>query len=681
MYCRLLRKKLIHCFFPLFLLCFLLSGCSDDSGYYYLDDTWSYCIEDSADGTFQPIPYSELQNLTNLLPGKKGYIWLQNLFFIPDELQDTPVCVYLGKVRIAAEVWLNDSFLGTAGKMPPEDYVPGNTAETFLLPDEFLNKTGVNSLRVRIYVNGTGGLLTSTFIGPEEQVKQEALSYTFSNSGMAFGAACILIIVGIAYLAVWSIRRKTKSYLFYALMNLASAVYLAQFYVAEIPFAQSMSHLTFSKIVPAISAFVTAYFATSFIRSYFNHKDSDNVFIIRVSLLFVPSLIALCITDVATFTQTLPFLYIFLAAQIGFAVASVVKAFLDKSPDVKRLLTGFCPVFAGILLDIIVHFILRLPGLPYFTVFGWQGVIIAFLIDLALRLREMYNQLELLNTQLEQQVFERTKNLSDVNVLLEKEQKRSNADIAMAEKVQRSFLIPQKTEFDDWDISVVYQPLSGVSGDLYDIYSENDNFLGASLFDVSGHGMAAGLVTMLSKNVIANEFQNGLKLQKEKTGPLELSQVMYSVNNAVIGAKGDIENYLTGAIIRVKDDKGACELVNAGNPFPLLNHDGKVTELKPEIGKTQMGMIGIDGLDVSFPTISFNLNPGDSFLFFTDGLTESENRFGEQFGVSRLSRDFADCTGLSAEEQLDYIMHCHKSFIGNCPREDDLTAVIIHRNK
>lgn len=678
-----MHKKVSSCIITLLLIfsCLFLSGCGvDDTKFFSLDDSWSYAIDESTPAAWQPLSFSALQNLTHLFPGTEGYVWLRNEFSIPDNLKDKEISVYLGKVRVAAEVWLNGEYIGIAGRMPPEDFVPGNKANYFSLPKQLLNKNGSNTLTIHIYVNGSGGILTNTFIGPESQVEQEALTYTYRNSVIALGAACILIIVGIAYIAVWSIRKKTKSYLYYALMNLASAVYLSQFYVSELPFVAGMSYLTFSKLVPAISAFVTAYFATSFIRSYFDERDTDNIFIIRISLLFVPSLIALCITDVATFTQALPFLYIFLVAQIGFAVVTVVRAFLKRSKDAVRLLVGFTPVLVGIIVDVIVHLILRMSELPFFTVFGWQGVIIAFLFDLTFRLKGVYSRLELLNTQLEQQVLDRTKNLSDVNVLLEKEQKRSNADLAMAEKVQKSFLIPEETEFEDWDIAIYYQPLSGVSGDLYDIYSVNGVFKGAGLFDVSGHGMAAGLVTMLAKNIIANQFNSGLKQKKDSSKPTDLTQVMYSVNNALIEAKGDIENYLTGAIIRMVDDSGNCEVVNAGNPFPLLNHDGKITELKP-VGKTQMGMIGIEGLDVSFPTVSFTLEPGDSFIIFTDGLTESENRFGEQFGVSRLSREFSDCTGLTAQEQIDYIMHCHKSFTGDFPHEDDISAIVIHRNK
>lgn len=681
MYCRYLHKKLNICIMSLFFIffCLSLSGCSsDDSEFLSLDDSWSYSLEEN--GTYEPLSFSGLQNLTKLFPGTEGYVWLSNTFTIPEALRGRSLGVYLGKVRVAADVWLNGESVGTAGRMPPEDYTPGNKAEYFLLPERLLKPSDQNTLKVHIYVNGSGGILTNTFIGTEQKVEQEVLEYTFSNSGLALCAAGILLLVGIAYIAIWSIRKHTKSYLFYALMNFASAVYLSQFYVNELPFASGLSYLTFSKLVPAISAFVTAYFATSFIRSYFDDKDSDNIFIIRVSLLFVPSLIALCITDLSTFTQALPFLYIFLVAQIGFAVVSVVRAFLKKSKDAGRLLIGFTPVLIGILVDVVVHLILKKSELPLFTVFGWQGVIIAFLFDLTIRLKGVYSRLELLNTQLEQQVLDRTKNLTGVNVLLEKEQRRSNADLAMAEKVQKSFLIPVLTEFEDWDIAIYYKPLSGVSGDLYDIYSVNGVFKGAGLFDVSGHGMAAGLVTMLAKNIIANQFLSGLKTKKNSGGLTDLTQVMYSVNNALIEAKGDIENYLTGALVRVADDNGNFELVNAGNPFPLLNHDGKITELKP-VGKTQMGMIGIDGLDVSFPTVNFTLEPGDSFVFFTDGLTEAENRFGEQFGVSRLSREFSDCTGLTAQEQLDYILHCHKSFTGNFPLEDDISVIVIHRNK
>ncbi|MBQ0165573.1 MAG: SpoIIE family protein phosphatase [Treponema sp.] len=666
------------------MFCFLFSGCSNDSqDVFFINDSWSCCPVETGSSIYTPVSSSSLSDLTSFLPEREGYIWLQNNFSLPEDFKDKELSVFLGKLRISAKAWLNGEYIGSVGRFPPNNFIPGTNATSFLLPEKILERDGNNVLKLLVYVNGVGGISTETYIGEDDYIESVTRTYNFRNSGIAFGAACILLIVGIAYLAVWSARKKSTAYLHYSLMNIASACYLAQFYVAELPFLQNMSYLTFCKLVLALSAFITGYFATSFIRAYFHWKDTDNIFIIRISLLFVPSLIALCITDVATFMEALPFLYVFLAAQIGFAVWAVIVEFRKKSKDAARLLTGFSPVLLGILIDFILFVFSNDTEIAYFTVFGWQGVIIVFFIDLALRLKEIYTRLEFLNTKLEQQVLDRTKNLSDVNQLLEKEQKRSNADIAMAERVQRSFLIPDETKFEDWDIAVCYQPLSGVSGDLYDIYSENETFYGTSLFDVSGHGMAAGLVTMLSKNIISNQFHAGLKVKKDQASPSTLTQVMYAVNNAIIDAKGDIENYLTGAIMRVAggDDGGACELVNAGNPFPMLNHDGKITELKPEVGKTQMGMIGIDGLDVSFPTINFRMEPGDSFILFTDGLTEAENKFGEQFGVSRLTREFSDCSGLSAQEQLDYIMHCHKSFTGSNPHEDDITVVVVHRNK
>ena len=82
-------------------------------------------------------------------------------------------------------------------------------------------------------------------------------------------------------------------------------------------------------------------------------------------------------------------------------------------------------------------------------------------------------------------------------------------ELRLAQVVQQSFFKHNETIYEDWAISYYNKPMAGVSGDFLDIYSTGNELNGIGIFDVSGHGIASGLVTMLVKNIIFQEFYNG----------------------------------------------------------------------------------------------------------------------------------------------------------------------------
>src|SRR5574344_1556319 len=227
----------------------------------------------------------------------------------------------------------------------------------------------------------------------------------------------------------------------------------------------------------------------------------------------------------------------------------------------------------------------------------------------------------------------------------------------LAVHVQQSFY-PSQTQFPGWDIAICFKPLSGISGDLYDLYQIDGKLRGLSLFDVSGHGIAAGLVTMLTKSVFYRTFKNDLTKN--------LSETLLDINNAVIAAKGNIENYLTGVLFRYDEKSHEMQLVNAGSPQPLFHrhNTNKAVLLAPRKDEKQCGMIGIPGLAVSFPLITFPMEEGDCLVCYTDGLTEAVNDKNEQFGKDRLMQSFASAGDTTADKNLKKILGDLQAFTG-----------------
>ena len=79
-------------------------------------------------------------------------------------------------------------------------------------------------------------------------------------------------------------------------------------------------------------------------------------------------------------------------------------------------------------------------------------------------------------------------------------------EIELAAFVQESFSKRKMPDLESFDIAYYSKAMAGVSGDMYDFYTDDDILEGAGIFDVSGHGISSGLVTMLVRNIFQQEF-------------------------------------------------------------------------------------------------------------------------------------------------------------------------------
>ena len=246
--------------------------------------------------------------------------------------------------------------------------------------------------------------------------------------------------------------------------------------------------------------------------------------------------------------------------------------------------------------------------------------------------------------------------------------------------VQKNFLPKRDKTFRGWEIAVSYKPLdSDVSGDLYDYYYDGQNLLGLGIFDVSGHGIPAGLMTILAKSIISQKFLTGLANSEN------MSDILKEINNSYIKEKSNVENYITGLLFHFSefDKKDFCELqlANAGHPAPLLysRKNEEVTELKFEDPNEQYGILGVDGLPVSFPDVSCKIGINDILVCFTDGLTEASNADSEEFGKKRVAEILKENASRSAEEIKTCIINGYQEFVGKQKPFDDLTLIVLKR--
>lgn len=243
-------------------------------------------------------------------------------------------------------------------------------------------------------------------------------------------------------------------------------------------------------------------------------------------------------------------------------------------------------------------------------------------------------------------------------------------EISLAADIQKNFLNYSVPEVEGWDIAYFSKAMAGVSGDMFDFYRTGKRLDGFGVFDVSGHGISSGLITMLVKNIINAEFYS------EKNADLE--ETMLKINEKVIEQKGNIENYLTGLLAKV--DGNGIEFVSAGHPLPLVyRKKDKSVEYYSESRTDGFGVIGLADFPVKFNIERLSLKKGDELILFSDGIFDCTDTKGEEYGKERFLKSAENFTSLKAKDQINFLVDDVRAFCSGSPQKDDITLIIIKK--
>lgn len=268
------------------------------------------------------------------------------------------------------------------------------------------------------------------------------------------------------------------------------------------------------------------------------------------------------------------------------------------------------------------------------------------------------------------EVLERTQELNKTTRKLLEQEAMQQRDLKLAEIVQKSIYPSRAPKTSKWDCAYIFKPMASVSGDVYDFYYDDKGSLnGAALFDVSGHGVASGLVGILSKYLAKDTFREN----KNE----ELSALARTFNKKLIKEKANVENYLTGILLRITDSK--IEYVNAGHTDLLcIDIKRKVSVAGGANGSFRGSFLGIEGLPDNFETVDIPLEKNSCYIMFTDCLTESRNLAGDELGIELLQKILARAPqGTSAKQLLEYLIDIFEAFTEAVPLRDDLTVIVL----
>ncbi|MCH7665793.1 MAG: SpoIIE family protein phosphatase [Acidobacteria bacterium] len=255
--------------------------------------------------------------------------------------------------------------------------------------------------------------------------------------------------------------------------------------------------------------------------------------------------------------------------------------------------------------------------------------------------------------------------LRNVSLAVEAAERRKlEAEVALARSIQETLLEQRVPAVPGYDVFGVNRPSQGVSGDLYQVLatdSENDFFL--FLFDVSGKGLAASLLTATIEALCANPIARNLSPDR----------IFVRVNNQ-LERRTPSDRFATAFLARLNTETGVLTYASAGhNPVLLVRAAGGVERLM----RTGLPLAVMAGSEYS--AIEVELGDGDLLAIYSDGLTEATNPNGEEYGLERLEAVCVAAVGSEAAEVARLIEESIAAFTAGTPYADDRTLLVMRR--
>jgi len=210
-------------------------------------------------------------------------------------------------------------------------------------------------------------------------------------------------------------------------------------------------------------------------------------------------------------------------------------------------------------------------------------------------------------------------------------------------------------------ISHEFQPIAAVGGDYLDYFELTDGKIGLYLGDVSGKGLPAALYAALAVGTLRGVHKTG-------TAPHE---VLATLNRRLM-IRGMPRRHTAIQYAVFDPCSHDLQVASAGMPGPF--HLGANGCRSMELSGMPAGLFVTTG----YETLTLRLQPGDSVLFCTDGITDAFDRKGEQFGIERLQELCEAKRITSPTEFLGRIFAAVESFAGGQEQHDDMAAALFH---
>jgi sigma-B regulation protein RsbU (phosphoserine phosphatase) len=251
------------------------------------------------------------------------------------------------------------------------------------------------------------------------------------------------------------------------------------------------------------------------------------------------------------------------------------------------------------------------------------------------------------------------------------EKKRLEEELRIAHEIQMSLLPQGPLTMPGLSVTALCVPAREVGGDYYDFLPLDDHRVGVLIADVSGKGTSAALYMAELKGLV-------LSLSEIHSSP----RALLVAANRIIAKHLDARSFITMTYAVIDLRSRTMTYARAGHTpliyvpangvvprrAQILAPDGLVLGLKIDNGEM---------FDRLLEEETIPLNPGDLYLFFTDGISEAMNAYDDCFGETRLGQLAETHAHMRSDELRERVLREIAAFVGDAPQHDDMTMILL----
>jgi serine phosphatase RsbU (regulator of sigma subunit) len=241
----------------------------------------------------------------------------------------------------------------------------------------------------------------------------------------------------------------------------------------------------------------------------------------------------------------------------------------------------------------------------------------------------------------------------------ERERQRLEQELSIARTIQQALVPHGLHDFPHLAVTGVHHPCTEVGGDYFDVVPVDEDRTAILIADVSGKGLGAALLTTMLQGALS-----GLSMGAD---PVKV----FNHVNKFLCRHSEVGRYATMFIGIIGRD-GMLEYIKAGHPSPLLLRKGQVTELYNE-GSFPVGLIP----EADYESACLQLEPEDTLVLYSDGVTEAENVNHDLFEVSGLSHALAGKQDVPVEVLQQSVLDAVSAFARGASQSDDITLLVV----
>ncbi len=252
-----------------------------------------------------------------------------------------------------------------------------------------------------------------------------------------------------------------------------------------------------------------------------------------------------------------------------------------------------------------------------------------------------------------------------------KERERLEAELDIAREVQSKLFPTEAPKLETLELLGVCRPARSVSGGFYDYVRLSETRVAISFGDVSGKGISAALVMATLHSTVRTQLSLLTQIDSKQLDAAT-AEVVDRTNKHLCQATA-ADKFSTLFFSAYDEETGRLSYTNAGHLPPLLIRAGAATPL--EVHGMVVGAFPFAAYESGVVTLA----PGDLLVAFTDGVTEPENAYEQEFGEDRLTELLLLHADQPAEELISIVMSEVVDWTGDPTLQDDMTMLVARK--